>query len=635
MRKRILAISMALVCGIGLSSAVCKPMMQISPNIKLGFGPSTPQQVGLDDEFIAFVDGTEKTFEGAFYEIRLDSFVDAFIRAKKRGVKIELVVDSNNFYLPPDPATEDDVDALTPHPIKNLDPKKSEELELNPFVERLIKAGVPVIEDSGRSALMHNKFAIRDKEVVWTGSYNLTDTCSYRNPNNAVQINSKELAKIYRTEFTEMFSKQEFGISSSEHKKRNLVDVDGTNMEVFFAPEDNPNKRVAELISAAKQEVFFMQFAFTADDLRDLLIKKHKNGCKIRGIFDRTLYRSTGPYGEFSHLTEVGIPVKIFPGKGKFHHKVFVIDPDGADPAVVLGSENASTNGNKANDENILILHSAKVAKLFKKEFDSFFGQFSDAAAFMQVADLPFACEPISLGELHVFANGKGIAKIKIEYPARWKMEGLDRHSIAVLRNNKVSTEKEKITFFRNGFSLDSADLNGSGKNSHISFRFSNVPAPEIPGKYALLMSVAYEDKPNTFIPLRNNPTVWVFDPEKTEDFTRLLDYVQLLHSSLEAMKGTLTSTQKKNQAAIFGMVVNKLQNLLCHGIKSGEMARTEMAMGRIEGLPKRWYPYILAITKKLQPLRDALQHRILHEKDENAAKLLKRVELFIKSANK
>ena len=364
MRRCFLALSLAVAGCFIPSDILARPMTQISPNISIGFGPSKPGEIGLDTEFIKFVDGARKTLHGAFFEIRLDSVVDAFIRAKKRGVDVKLVVDNNYYFLPPDPATEDDVDSLTPHPIKAMARRNGTQPaqpELNPFIARLLAAGVEIVDDNNRSSLMHNKFGIRDGESVWTGSFNLTDTCSYRNPNNAIQVKSKELAAIYSAEFNEMFFDRSFGPGSPPHAERQMVKVDDTDIEVFFAPEDNPNARIAEAISQAEKEVFFMQFAFTADDLRDLLIKKFKQGCDVRGIFDRMLYRSTGPFGEFSHLTEVGIPVRIYPDEGKFHHKVFVVDSSGKDPCVVLGSENASTNGNRANDENIMEIGRAHV----------------------------------------------------------------------------------------------------------------------------------------------------------------------------------------------------------------------------------------------------------------------------------
>jgi len=636
MRKSILAIGFLFACCLVPSEAVCRPMIQVSPSIKLGFGPSKQGQIGLVTEFIDYVDNAKKTLDGAFFEIRLDSVVDAFIRAKKRGVKVRLVVDSNYYYLPPDPATEDDTDVLTPQPLQMISLKRNQaaaEPILNPFIARLIKAGIPVIEDSMRGSLMHNKFGIRDGETVWTGSYNLTDTCSHKNPNNAVQIKSPELAKIFTDEFNEMFIDRSFGITSTKHAERQIVKVDDALIEVFFAPEDNPNGRIGEAIAEATQEVCFMQFAFTADELRDLLIKRHKEGLKVRGIFDRMLYRSTGPYGEFSHLTEVGIPVKIYPEEGKFHHKVFLIDPDGDSPKVVLGSTNASTNGNRSNDENILVIHSRKVAENFKKEFESFFGNFSDAAAFMQVADLPFAGQTINMGELHVFANGKGIERIKVEYPARWKVENLGRNAVSVLRNGRETTENEEIKFFNNSFVLNSANLSESGKNSSVSLRFHNIPAPTIPGKYAVLVSVAYSGDPAKFVPMHNNPTVWVFDPEKSEDFGRLLDYIQKLHSSLEAMKSGQNQTQQKNQLNIFKLVINKLQNMLCQAIQTGEFERTDMALTKIEKLPQRWHPFILSVSNNMKPLREALQHKVMHDNDNNAARLLARIEKFILNA--
>lgn len=636
MRKSILAISFLFACCFGSSEAICRPMAQISPNIKLGFGPSKKGQTGLETEFIKYVDGARKTFDGAFFEIRLDSVVDAFIRAKKRGVKVRLVVDNNYYYMPPDPATEDDTDLLTPQPLQMISTHRNRqpsEPVLNPYIARLIQAGIPVVEDNMRSSLMHNKFGIRDGKTVWTGSYNLTDTCSYKNPNNAVQIESAELANIFTTEFNEMFVDRSFGITSPKHTERQIVKVDDALIEVFFSPEDNPNGRIGEAITEASQEIFFMQFAFTADELRDLLIKRHKEGLKVRGIFDRMLYRSTGPYGEFSHLTEVGIPVKIYPEAGKFHHKVFVIDPDGEQPRVVFGSTNASTSGNRSNDENILVIHSKKVARSFKQEFESFFGSFSDAAAFMQVADLPFAGQTINMGELHVFANGKGIDRIKVEYPARWKVENLGRSAISVFRSGRDTTENENIKFFNNSFILNSANLSESGKNSSVSLRFHNIPAPTIPGKYAVLISVAYSNDPAKFVPLHNNPTVWVFDPEKNEDFGRLLDYIQKLHGSLEAMKTGQNSTQQKNQLNIFKLVINKLQTMLCQAVQTGEYERTDMALTKIEKLPQRWHPFILSVSQNLKPLREALQHRIMHDNDDMATKLLKRIEKYILDA--
>ena len=54
---------------------------------------------------------------------------------------------------------------------------------------------------------MHNKFYIFDNKIVITGSANLSHTdMSGFNSNNIIVINSADVAKIYKTEFEQMFN---------------------------------------------------------------------------------------------------------------------------------------------------------------------------------------------------------------------------------------------------------------------------------------------------------------------------------------------------------------------------------------------------------------------------------------------
>jgi phosphatidylserine/phosphatidylglycerophosphate/cardiolipin synthase-like enzyme len=50
----------------------------------------------------------------------------------------------------------------------------------------------------------------------------------------------------------------------------------------------------------------------------------------------------------------------------KLHSKTIIIDADTAsDPTVIVRSTNLSNNGNNVNDENMLIIHDARVANQF------------------------------------------------------------------------------------------------------------------------------------------------------------------------------------------------------------------------------------------------------------------------------
>ena len=121
----------------------------------------------------------------------------------------------------------------------------------------------------------------------------------------------------------------------------------------------------------------------TANELGNLLIRKHDAGIEVKGIFDKVLYRSTGPYAEFSKLTRNGVPVVVYDSAlgGKLHHKVFIIDPFGRNPKVITGSMNASSNGNYTNDENILIIEDRVITQQYYRLFKDLFGRTSRVMA--------------------------------------------------------------------------------------------------------------------------------------------------------------------------------------------------------------------------------------------------------------
>lgn len=129
------------LAGVGFVEAVPKA----SKNVEVYFGPVANRRATIDNHFISLLNSAKKTIDGSFFELRLDSLADAFLRAHERGVKIRLVTDSDYYG--------------------------------NQWMQRLVEAGIEIVEDR-RSALMHNKFAIVDDTLVWTGSYNLTDSCS-------------------------------------------------------------------------------------------------------------------------------------------------------------------------------------------------------------------------------------------------------------------------------------------------------------------------------------------------------------------------------------------------------------------------------------------------------------------------
>ena len=56
------------------------------------------------------------------------------------------------------------------------------------------------------------------------------------------------------------------------------------------------------------------------------------------------------------------------------HHKVIVIDGS----IVITGSFNFTVSADKENDDNVLVIHNADLAKLYLQEFDRVWGLATD-----------------------------------------------------------------------------------------------------------------------------------------------------------------------------------------------------------------------------------------------------------------
>jgi phosphatidylserine/phosphatidylglycerophosphate/cardiolipin synthase-like enzyme len=228
---------------------------------------------------------------------------------------------------------------------------------------------VEVVGDSG-PGLMHNKFAVIDRLEVWTGSMNFTLNGAYRSANNLVRLRSMQLAEDYLAEFEEMFTDRRFGPGSPANTPNPLLSVDGTQIEVYFSPDDGTANRLAALIEGAKGSIYFLAYSFTDDELAEALVERGEDGIEVAGVMDAG--QAKGNLGsDYDFFRKYGLEVRLDSLPGSMHHKVMVIDGR----IVVTGSYNFSQNARARNDENTLIIHSEEIAGLFMGEFQHIFAQ--------------------------------------------------------------------------------------------------------------------------------------------------------------------------------------------------------------------------------------------------------------------
>ncbi len=298
-----------------------------------------PQKLegSIPEKLISYINGARSTIHIAAFEFDLPVVADALIAAARRGVEVRWATDDEH----------------------GIEADREDGLELFPRMEQ---AGIEV-RDDGRGALMHNKFWIFDGNIVWTGSTNVTVNCNFRNNNNVLVIHSPRAAAIFEREFDEMWAGQ-FGPTSPSTVDDQALVIDGTPIQILFAPEDKVIDRLIPLVQSAQRSIRLMAFSFTHDGLQQAVLERAQAGVDVRGIFETR--GSETEYSALRGLYCAGVPVLQDGNPGTFHHKVFVID----DQIVVTGSLNFSDNADKSNDENTVVVTNRDIAARYLQEFE-------------------------------------------------------------------------------------------------------------------------------------------------------------------------------------------------------------------------------------------------------------------------
>lgn len=274
----------------------------------------------------------------ALYGLNRQSIVDALITAHGRGVMVRVVGDE---------------EAAT--------------VEYKDSYDALINAGIPLITDGSTSKIQHNKFIIIDGNILWTGSTNFTDTGFTANANNSIVITDTTMANTYQIEFDEMWAGN-FDNDKADNTPH-LFNYNGTLVESYFSPSDLVAFEVWDELAEADESIHFAMFFWTDDLLTNRTIERLNDGVEVYGVWDST--GAGQQYSDDGLLCAAGAQIKIEDFFGKGHHKFAVIDVNGSDPAVILGSYNWTDAGAYENDENTLIIHDPALAQAYYQEWQN------------------------------------------------------------------------------------------------------------------------------------------------------------------------------------------------------------------------------------------------------------------------
>ncbi len=136
-----------------------------------------------------------------------------------------------------------------------------------------------------------------------------------------------------------------------------------TPVQVFFSPNGGCTKAIIDSIVKAKSEILVQAYIFTSEPIAKALLDGHKRGVKVLVILDKK--QKKNGYSPAAFFVNQGIPTYIDSGHAGAHDKVMIVDRE----TVITGSFNFTKAAETQNSENVLIIRSTELARLYRENW--------------------------------------------------------------------------------------------------------------------------------------------------------------------------------------------------------------------------------------------------------------------------
>lgn len=359
------------------------------------FGDNDPDEIpealtwlsrGLEEGLVAFIakaDGPDFALHGCIYEFEKPTPIRALIQAQKRGAEVHIVYHARN------------------------GGKTAEE---NRHAIESLGVEFPTTPRTQGSAIMHNKYLVLLRKdvagalkpiAVWTGGTNWTEGGIYGQLNVGHAVYDAAVAERYEAGFQVLA--QDLSIDATQ-AKNDVITPTPLNRAALqhgttplFSPQNGLGMidLYADICRTAK--VLMVSAPFALHETIRAVLQSPTDGAMRFMLADKE-----GSYGEKGNIDKLNADpgnmaavAKPFEGikltdfqKRKldrdrlmmdegFHHagihihsKIILADPFGADPVLVTGSANFSTNSTVANDSNVLVFRGdTAVADVYVADF--------------------------------------------------------------------------------------------------------------------------------------------------------------------------------------------------------------------------------------------------------------------------
>ncbi len=323
---------------------------------------------------LELIDSSEKEILGIMFSAREypeytenigKEIQDALIRAKRRGVKIQLILDASSW-------------------------NKSNAIKNRDFADTLIKEGIEIYYDP-LDVTTHTKLLIVDKKIVLLGSNNWSFYSLKANNEASIIIISEDIAEYFKRYFEKVkrYSTDVFPFVYRK-KKVFLQKKESSQPPFIYFPQEKrcvkakvmplPNRNYVdvlhELIKNAKKEIvvailsarYYPDYRFDANSLLlEDLISASKRGVKVRILLDASNYSKANDWDnkKYGRLLKKlsNNKIEVFYDRPDIatHCKLMVVDSS----KVLIGSTNWSFHALELNNETAVLVDSKPVALYF------------------------------------------------------------------------------------------------------------------------------------------------------------------------------------------------------------------------------------------------------------------------------
>ena len=207
------------------------------------------------------------------------------------------------------------------------------------------KFGWKPIKSSG---LMHEKIMLIDDDICYLGTANMTYESMKMHDNIVIGFYSKDLTN-FLYDYTNQIEKKKKEKNSSSYE----ILINDQKIALWMLPFKGaaPVKKLIELIEDARDNIKISMFTLTHPDILQALVRKHKEGIKVKIFLDKTSFKGASSKAA-AFLIKEGVALFASQGIQLLHHKMMVVD----DKIFLIGSANWTQAAFKKNHDFFLVI---------------------------------------------------------------------------------------------------------------------------------------------------------------------------------------------------------------------------------------------------------------------------------------